>query len=267
VNKYINTYYLYRHIRLDKEEPFYIGIGTKSKKFISFAVEFSRAFNKSRRNLIWKKIINKTDYNIEILLESNNLEFIKQKEKEFIKLYGRIDLKTGTLANMTDGGDGAIGHILSKETRKKISLNNGSKGKFGKNNSNSKKIYQYDIQGNFIKEWDSLADVGRYFNLSNKRIPTFKGKTFKGFVWKYNFLGNKIEPVDYSKGLKNRLNKIQVSVYQYDLHNNFICKYPSYTKASVATGVSINGIQIATNRKNKVCKGYIWSKEPLNFDK
>jgi hypothetical protein len=260
-------YYLYRHIRLDKNEPFYIGIGTKPKKFISFAVEFSRACNKSRRNLIWKKIANKTEHIVEIMLESDDLEFIKKKEQEFIKFYGRIDLKTGTLANMTDGGDGAVNHSLSKETKRKIGINNHFKEKFGKNNPKSKKVYQYDIKGNFIKKWDSLADVGRHFNLPNKRIPTFKGKTFKGFIWKYDFLGDKIEEVDYNKGLKNRIDKVKVSVYQYDLNKNFICKYSSYTEANKITGISINGIQIATNRKNNICRGYIWSKEPLNFNK
>ena len=41
------------------------------------------------------------------------------KEKEFIKIYGRVDLKTGSLCNLTDGGEGIMG--VSLESRKKIS--------------------------------------------------------------------------------------------------------------------------------------------------
>jgi hypothetical protein len=36
-------------------------------------------------------------------------------------LYGRIDKKTGTLANLTDGGEGTIGAVRSEEYRKNVS--------------------------------------------------------------------------------------------------------------------------------------------------
>lgn len=116
----IDKYYLYRHIRLDKYEPFYIGIGTKTKSDIK-GNNYSRAIEK-RRNNLWKKIINKTNYKIEILLESDNYSYIKDKEKEFIKLYGRKNLKTGSLANLTDGGEGETGRVCSEELRLKRSL-------------------------------------------------------------------------------------------------------------------------------------------------
>lgn len=113
---------MYRHIRLDKNEIFYIGIGTKPKKYINtHEGQYSRAFNKSERSIFWKRIIDKSDYEVEILIESDDYEFIKQKEIEFIKLYGRRDLGLGTLCNLTDGGDGNIGRIYSKETLEKLS--------------------------------------------------------------------------------------------------------------------------------------------------
>lgn len=42
---YNEKFYLYRHIRLDKNRPFYIGIGTKPNIFKSFESEFNRAFH------------------------------------------------------------------------------------------------------------------------------------------------------------------------------------------------------------------------------
>ncbi len=100
-------YYLYRHTRLDTGEPFYVGIGTKGERTSNrMSTLYNRAYSKDRRNNIWVRIIAKTQYEVEILLESNDYNFVKQKEIEFIALYGRINNDTGFLTNMTDGGEG-----------------------------------------------------------------------------------------------------------------------------------------------------------------
>lgn len=95
---------VYRHIRLDKNQPFYIGIGKDVK----------RAFSKNQRSKHWKSIINKTAYEVEILFHDLDWEQAKEKEKEFIALYGKKE-NGGVLINRTDGGDGALGLILSEE--------------------------------------------------------------------------------------------------------------------------------------------------------
>lgn len=103
---------VYRHIRLDKNEPFYIGIGLTEK----------RAYSKKDRNRWWKNIVSKTDYNVEILFNGLSWEEACEKEKEFITLYGRKDINTGSLCNLTCGGDGVI--ELSEETRYRIGKGN-----------------------------------------------------------------------------------------------------------------------------------------------
>jgi hypothetical protein len=67
-----DNWYVYRHIRLDKNEPFYIGIGTSEY--------YNRARRKKGRNKIWHRIVDKTDYTIEIIDESDDYQYIKQKE-------------------------------------------------------------------------------------------------------------------------------------------------------------------------------------------
>jgi hypothetical protein len=107
--------YVYRHIRLDKNEPFYIGIGTGRN--------YKRAKKKGgQRSDFWNRVANKTEYEVEILMD--NLTWLEacEKEKEFIKLYGRINLGTGILVNMTDGGDGQYGRKKSAETIRKMSI-------------------------------------------------------------------------------------------------------------------------------------------------
>lgn len=117
-----NLYFIYRHVRLDKNEVFYIGVGTK-KLNKNYKEQYARAYLKANRNIFWKNIVKKTQYFIEVIYESSDYNFILKKETEFISLYGRRDLGKGTLVNLTNGGEGVIGlkHPHSEETKKKIS--------------------------------------------------------------------------------------------------------------------------------------------------
>jgi biotin operon repressor len=102
---------LYRHIRTDKNTPFYIGIGETE----------NRAYDKKCRTKIWKNIAKK-GYETEILFDDLTWEQACEKEKEFIALYGRRDLGTGTLVNLTDGGEGTLGYRHTKEAKEKNRL-------------------------------------------------------------------------------------------------------------------------------------------------
>lgn len=114
-------YYVYRHLRLDKNQVFYIGQGTKPNVFTSFKREYSRAFDIQRRNAYWNSIVKITEYDVEILYESNSIEEINNKEIEFIELYGRKDLNKGTLANQCSGGHTTRGRMYTEEQKRKFS--------------------------------------------------------------------------------------------------------------------------------------------------
>ncbi|MET5115706.1 NUMOD3 domain-containing DNA-binding protein, partial [Burkholderia pseudomallei] len=66
-------------------------------------------------------------FKIEIVIENVTEKEANEKEVELILYYGRRDLGTGTLVNMTNGGEGTCGRTVSKETRKKISDSNRGK--------------------------------------------------------------------------------------------------------------------------------------------
>jgi hypothetical protein len=126
--------YLYRHIRLDKNEPFYIGIGSKAN--------YTRAYEKVKRNIVWSRIVSKTGYEVDIVIDDLTWEEACEKEKEFVALYGRKDLGTGSLCNLTDGGEGTVGLIRTVEHRKKLSQAN-----LGKvlNDSTKEKLRQCNL--------------------------------------------------------------------------------------------------------------------------
>jgi hypothetical protein len=127
--------YLYRHIRLDKNEPFYIGIGSDNK--------YKRAHNKKGRSYSWKDIAYNVSYEIEILLDNLSWEDACNKEIEFIAMYGRIDLNKGTLVNMTDGGDGQLGRKINEQTRTKMCKSKSDTAKHNMKLSHLDRDYSY----------------------------------------------------------------------------------------------------------------------------
>lgn len=63
--------------------------------------------------------------------------------------------------------------------------------KYIKNKTSSKKINQYDLDGNLIKEWDSTTDVSNILGFNSRNISmclTGNIKTAYKFIWKYKTL-------------------------------------------------------------------------------
>jgi hypothetical protein len=108
--------YVYRHIRFDTNEVFYIGIGSDNDG------KYKRAYDTGSRSYFWNNIVSKTNYKVEIILNDITWEEACLKEIELIEFYGRRDLNKGTLVNMTDGGDGILGYIFSRDSREKRSI-------------------------------------------------------------------------------------------------------------------------------------------------
>jgi hypothetical protein len=167
--KIINNMIVYRHIRLDKNEPFYIGIGTDEK----------RAYRKSGRNKYWKNIISKTDYEVQILFYDLTKEEAVDKEKELIMLYGRKDLGFGTLVNMTDGGDGTFNKNNESKVKISMALSGRERTQEHKDNISKSRIG--------IEPWNKGKKIGTRTltqehkdNISKSRIgiePWNKGKS------------------------------------------------------------------------------------------
>lgn len=99
-------YYVYRHFNKEKG-VFYIGLGSTK----------CRSHTKRNRNRYWLNIVNKYGFIVEILKNDLTKDDAIELECFLISQYGRIDLKTGCLVNMTCGGDGI--NELSEESELK----------------------------------------------------------------------------------------------------------------------------------------------------
>ena len=122
----------------------------------------------------------------------------------------------------------------------------------------SKKVYQYDMQGNLIKEWSSVAEADRngYDAKTISACCLGKLKTHQNFIWSYKSIEN--------FNVNNYLPKTQINgkgskkVYQYDKDYNLIKIWPS-TKECYRNGFSSSHVSACCLGKEKFHKGYIWS--------
>jgi group I intron endonuclease len=78
--------------------------------------------------------------------------------------------------------------FMSEEHKQKISQN--SKGTIRNKNKTyrAKPIYQYDLQGNLLNEFQSAQEAGRYLGKSGNSIADCaagRQKTAYGFIWEY----------------------------------------------------------------------------------
>jgi len=144
---------VYQHRRLDKNEVFYIGIGTTK----------ARAYRKTDRNSHWRSIVSKTEYEVDILIDGCSWEDACEVERGLIEAYGRYDLSMGPLVNQTDGGEG--NNKLSPE-KNKIKGAKISQRKLGKANMK--------LRGRTLSEDHKqnlrLANIGKKYSKDvNKR--------------------------------------------------------------------------------------------------
>lgn len=244
------SYYLYRHIRIDKDEPFYIGIGENKDK--SIKGEYKRAFSRDQRSNFWHRIIDKTGYIVEVVFETNSLLEIKNKEKEFIKLYGRSDLGLGTLCNLTDGGDGTHGMKFSKESiLKMIKAKKGKKIK-----TNNKKAFQYDsISGVFIREWDSTKAAAIAFGGHSSSISmAIRAKSHFAFnsLWFFIYQGEKVVPF---KGKRRNYNGVVMKDINKDKE---IKKFKTVSDAFIFLEKEHSGIIRRACKNDSIAYGYKW---------
>lgn len=188
-----DQYYIYRHIRPDKNEVFYIGKGRNVKTSHS-----QRHLEIYGRNKWWKNIVNKNngEFISEIMYCADTEDEINRKEIEFIALYGRMNLGIGTLCNLTDGGDGSTGIMVSDETRKKLSdkFSGEKHPNFGKKLSNetckrkSKSMIasEKNLKGKKLPDWwrekisvtkigDKNPMFGKKSHIAKKVVDTVTG--------------------------------------------------------------------------------------------
>lgn len=116
--------------------------------------------------------------------------------------------------------------------------------------SKKKEIYQYTLNGEFIKKWSSAREVSRETNFiaSNLSVACHSRKSAYGYLWSRELRHD----LKYVKGTNAK------SVLQYDKNMNLIAEFNSAKEAENITKVSRKGICACCKGKTHTAKGYIW---------
>jgi hypothetical protein len=154
-----NNYCVYRHIRLDTNQVFYIGMGNLKRPLCRYS-----------RNRYWNHITNQTEWFSEVIMDGLTLKEAHQKEIEFISIYGRKDLGLGTLCNLTDGGTGGLGLKHTNDSKTKM------KGRVSHNKNKSKYNHIQNRILECIKIGYSERQISLLFNISKGAIHRIKLK-------------------------------------------------------------------------------------------
>jgi hypothetical protein len=160
----VKEYYVYEWIRLDTNEPFYVGQGKNQ-----------RAYNWSARNQRFKEVVEEVgreNVAVNILHDNLTQDEAFGLEYKYVTAY-KYDFGY-ELANVTDGGEINAGWKLTEKQKQMKSGKNhpfyGKKthlhGKSGGDSPTAKGITIYN-NGNFYGEFGAISEAAKHFSAIN----------------------------------------------------------------------------------------------------
>ena len=121
---------------------------------------------------------------------------------------------------------------------------------------NSRTISQYDLEGNFIRDWNSTHEAEEELKIKTiLNALNGRNKTAGGFQWKYKNDNKKIEAYKTNRIYNGR------HIYQYSLDGEFIKEWESYLQASKELGVPHQHILRVLKGERKMTGGFLFSYE------
>jgi group I intron endonuclease len=173
------------------------------------------------------------NHKVEILKECEE-DKLNELESYYISYYNSVEKGL----NLTYGGDGGR---KSDITKQRISTSMmGKRGPYNVNNP----VYQYDLEGNFIKEWKNPKTAVDNMGLSRGEIKAVLDTN--NTVHGYRFTSIKVEKLNPT----TKWNGIKKKVLEYDLEGNFVKEWGCAREASKILNIAIQHI-------TAVCRGEI----------
>lgn len=254
-------------------EPIYMGKG-KKRRYYQHIINYKKKACKTKRYGIYHKID-------EIFTESSLLPTIiklfnniKENdaisiEKKLIEQIGRISDNKGPLVNIAlgNGGYKSCGYKwsrpMSDQAKEKISdkmkiiyrgVNNPMYGKINEcspNYGRGKKVYQYDIFGNLLKEWKNSNILSKSLNIDRHaidiRCKESSIKHYKNYLWSYK------DTPDSSFVKLSKIERINKMYHVYSFADEFIGSFKDIRNISRCINIPRNVLEYYKRYDFKIC--------------
>ena len=144
--------------------------------------------------------------------------------------------------NLTLGGSGSRGAVVSDKVKKQIS------------ERNSKKVYKYSIDGKFIKEYSSTVEAAIEHNITPCVIghcinKTRHHKTAAGFIWS--------KTKEESVTIKYKV-IYKEKIVQLDVNGNYINTFENIKEAGDFNNIVPSNISRCVRGLRKTAGGFKW---------
>lgn len=193
----------------------------------------------------------------------------KQKKgkgfKAAVAKYGYENFKRETLFTFPDTEEGKRqaykkeAELVSWDFIRDKNTYNLKRGGEMVSSAEQKQIAQYDLDGNFIKVWNNMAEIGDsgVAPASSVSHCCVKETYSNNFQWRY-FTGS-------TENIEKVIPKRR-PVYQFDLQGNYITYYKNIREASEATGIDRTLISNTCTGHQSSAGGYYWNyKKRFNY--
>ena len=189
------------------------------------------------------------------IFESNNeLKYPKIPFHKAVKKYGYSSFKRQTLAVFSTEEEAldmealiVNQEFIEREDTYNITLGGGVPP------IHNKPVYQYSLDGDFIREWKSLSIAAKFYNTCGNilGIAANYKRTSANYLWSFS----KYDKLDISK---YHIYNPKIPVYLYNCDKEFIKAYESMSECYKDLGISLSRVQRAIGIGNSV-NGYYLS--------
>lgn len=231
-----------------------INIGIRLSKHKS-QLKHNKHFNSHLQNS-WNKY--GEDYFSCFILEYCKSEELLDKEQSWVDILGDYNITKEVIRNTP-----------SKESKRKMSLTRTVKiasGEIVKNNT--KKIKKYDLNGNFIKEYETITLASIENGISSdqiRRVLKKIHKTAKGFQWKYSTDESEITEYKGRDYTKLSLKK-QKAILVLDTYTGIYEEFNSYRECGEFFNKTFQTISRAMKNKRNLYKNRYLIQDLLKQD-
>lgn len=221
----------------------YVGSTTTSFKN-RFASHYNHLKNDIHRNKYLSNCFKKYPENIifEIVEIIDDISIILEREQYWIDFHKTYIPKNGYNISPTAGN--TLGFKMYEDIVEK----------------RRKKYLQYDLDGNFIREWNSYTDIKKTFGIfGSKEVLEDSFHSAYGYLWRYKL--NETYPLK----IDSYEDRTKFKVLMYSIEGVFLKEYDSMFQASIDNNIPVGNISKVLGNNINMAYGYIWKKWKENY--